>query len=156
MKQILKQVFLNVFLTAFFVVIFAFVPMTSLTNAQTSTTPKTTGTTTGTTTTTTTSGDRIQGGLDAIGTAFPDTVVAKDSTLSSLAVRVINIALYLAAIIAVIFVIIGGYQYIFSAGNDETAKTGRKTLTNALIGLTIIVLSYIIVQVVYKFLTDQT
>lgn len=97
----------------------------------------------------------IQGGLDDIKDAFPDTVVDKDSTPQELAKRVIEYALYLSAIIAVIFIIYGGYQYIFSGGSDDMAKNGRQTLTNALIGLTIIVLAFIIVQVVYRFLTDD-
>ena len=98
---------------------------------------------------------KVQEGLTAISDAFPDTVVDKDSTPQELAKRVIEYALYLSAILAVIFIIYGGYLYIFSGGSDDKAKEGRKTLTNALIGLTLIVLAYIIVQVVYRFLTDD-
>lgn len=102
------------------------------------------------------SGDgKVQEGLTAISDAFPDTVVDKDSTPQELAKRIIEYALYLSAILAVLFIIYGGYLYIFSAGSDDKAKEGRKTLTNALIGLTLIVLAYIIVQVVYRFLTDD-
>lgn len=143
----MKQLITNVLVTIVFVSIFALIPVstTYYAHAQTSTT-----------TTTTSSGDRVQSGLDSISSAYPDTVVTKDSTLASLAKKVIDVALYVSAMLAVLFIIYGGYQYIFSAGNDETAKSGRKTLFNALIGLAIIVLSYIIVQVVYRFLTNQT
>lgn len=90
-------------------------------------------------------------GLRAIQAAFPGSQRATD--FPTLVRIIINWALYLSAIIAVIFIIIGGYFYITSAGNESQATKGRTTLTNALIGLAIIVLSYMIVQVVYNFLT---
>ena len=65
---------------------------------------------------------------------------------------VINWALYLAGAIAVIFVILGGYRYVTSAGNEEAATKGRKTIVNALIGLVFIILAYVIVNAVANFL----
>lgn len=64
-----------------------------------------------------------------------------------LAKNVFNIMLYLAGVIAVLYVIIGGYQYLTSGGNDEQAEKGKNTVTNALIGLIIIVLAFTIVNV---------
>lgn len=96
--------------------------------------------------------DCAQAGLQDVGVAFPGGA-KRDYNIRDIAKLVINWALYLAAIIAVIFIIIGGFLYITSAGNDAQAKKGRETLTNALIGLTIIILSYLIVQIVYNFLT---
>ncbi len=49
--------------------------------------------------------------------------------------------------------IIGGYQIMTAAGNETRAKDGRKTLTNALIGLAIVLLSYVIIQAVISFVT---
>lgn len=100
-------------------------------------------------------GDQIQKGLSDIADPFPDTVVDKDTTPQELAKNIIEYALYLSAIIAVLFIIYGGYQYMFSGGSDDRAKAGRKTLTNAIIGLVIVVLAYVIIQVVYRFLTDD-
>ncbi len=56
--------------------------------------------------------------------------------------------------VAVIFIIVGGFIYMTSAGDQTKATKGRQTLVNALIGLTLVVLSYIIVQLVYRFLTS--
>ena len=61
---------------------------------------------------------------------------------------IINIILGFAGLIAVLFVIIGGFQYIFSGANEELAESGKKTLKNAVIGVVIIVLSFVIVNVV--------
>lgn len=65
-----------------------------------------------------------------------------------------NILLPLAGLVAVLFIIIGGYRYIVSAGSEEQAEAGKKTLTNAVIGLVIIILSYVIVTVVATTLLE--
>jgi len=61
---------------------------------------------------------------------------------------IIRILLMIGGAIAVLFVIIGGYQYLTSGGNEEAAEKGRKTVTNALIGVVVVVLSWVIVNVV--------
>jgi hypothetical protein len=70
-----------------------------------------------------------------------------------LAVKLIRILLYFAGIVAVIMAIIGGYQIMTAAGNATQAANGRKTLTNAIIGLIIVILSYFIIQAVVSFVT---
>lgn len=101
---------------------------------------------------TTQGGDRVQAGLEGIRVAFPEGA-RENVDVAAVARKVINWALYLAAIIAVIFIIIGGFMYITSAGDQTKATKGRQTLVNALIGLTLVVLAYIIVQIVYRFIT---
>lgn len=68
---------------------------------------------------------------------------------------VINIILSVTALIALLFLIIGGFWYITSAGNEETAEKGKNTVINAIIGLVIIALSYVIVRVVINFVTSS-
>lgn len=82
-----------------------------------------------------------------------NSIAGGEPTVASLAVRVIRILLYFAAIIAVIMAIIGGYRVMTAGGNEAQAATGRKTLTNAIIGLAITILAYIIVQAVINFIT---
>jgi hypothetical protein len=59
-----------------------------------------------------------------------------------------RILLPLSGTVALLFIIIGGYQYITSGINEEMAESGKKTLQNAIIGLIIVILSYLIVTVV--------
>jgi ABC-type transport system involved in Fe-S cluster assembly fused permease/ATPase subunit len=80
----------------------------------------------------------------------------EESSLADIFVLVINWALGIAFIIAVIMLIYGGFRYILSAGNEEGAKTGRTAIFNALIGIVIIVLSYIVVQIVYRFISGNS
>jgi amino acid transporter len=66
----------------------------------------------------------------------------------SIAVWIITTIVSLCAIIAVLFIIIGGFTYMTSAGNEERAKAGKKRVVNAIIGLIIIMLSYTIITVI--------
>jgi hypothetical protein len=63
--------------------------------------------------------------------------------------------LYFAGSIAVLFIIIGGMQYILSGANEDLAKRGKTTLQNAVIGLIIVILSYLIVTVVVNTLFNN-
>ena len=104
----------------------------------------------------TSSSDKVQGGLNDIKGAYPSGRAQGDGVedIDSLAKTIIEWALYLAAIVAVVFIIIGGYYYITARGNDTQVAQGRKTLVNALIGLVLIVLSFLIVQIVYRFIVE--
>jgi len=79
---------------------------------------------------------------------------AANGTLTGLITTVINWMLALAGLIAVLFLIIGGFWYITSAGNEETAEKGKNTAINAIIGIVIIVLSYVIVNVVANLVSS--
>lgn len=79
-----------------------------------------------------------------------------DGTVSSMFRLILNWALTIAFLGAVIYLIYGGFLYIASAGNAEQASKGRATLINALIGIVIIVLSYTIVQIVYRFVSGSS
>jgi uncharacterized membrane protein YjgN (DUF898 family) len=91
------------------------------------------------------------------GLCIPDspfkTGLASKGTLSDLISEVLKILLTLAGIVAVILIIIGGFQYMTAGGNEEQAEKGRKALTNAVIGLVIVMLSYVIVAVISNTLT---
>jgi hypothetical protein len=76
------------------------------------------------------------------------------TSVNQLIRTVINWMLGVAFGIAVLFLIIGGFWYITSAGNEETAEKGKGTAVNAIIGIVIIILSYVIVNVVSNLVTN--
>lgn len=82
--------------------------------------------------------------------------LAGTKTLSELVTAVIKYLLYLSGIIAIIFIILGGFWYMTAGGNDEQAEKGQKALTNAVIGLVLVILAYVIVNVVVNTLTSGT
>ena len=85
---------------------------------------------------------------DSNGLCLPDNGSATPTTASVLILRAINILLGIATAVAVLFIVWGGFQYIFSGGNQETAEAGQKTVVNSLIGLVIIALAFMIVIIV--------
>lgn len=86
----------------------------------------------------------------------PTSGLPKVCTAGSAISWITNMALGFAGVIAVVFIIIGGYMYLTSAGNDEAAEKGRKVLTNSIIGLIIIILAATIIRVVVSTLDTKT
>jgi hypothetical protein len=85
-----------------------------------------------------------------------NTGLPNESNFTAFMMRIINIALAVAGLIAVLFLIIGGFRYITSAGNEETAEQAKKIITNAIIGIVVIILSFVIVRVITNALiTNQ-
>lgn len=64
-----------------------------------------------------------------------------------------NFLLSLGGIIAVLFIVIGGYNYIYG-GMTEQKDKGKKTIVHALMGLVIGILSWVIVQVIITAVTS--
>jgi hypothetical protein len=67
--------------------------------------------------------------------------------------RLINIILFnaltISGIIALFFLVIGGFGVIMSAGGDpKKLESGQKTITGAIIGLVLVVAAYWIVQLI--------
>lgn len=102
--------------------------------------------------------DGVSDGLDKLktqtGNSYPTTVLGGKKTAPEILGTIINIMLGIGFAIAVVMVIYGGYQYITSAGNEEKATSGRQTIFYALIGLVIIVLSFVIVSAVLNFVRN--
>ena len=67
---------------------------------------------------------------------------------SDVIIFAINYLLVFSGSVTVLFLIIGGFWYLTSAGNEEQAEKGKKTLINSVIGLVIIMLSFAIVKIV--------
>lgn len=76
--------------------------------------------------------------------------------VNSLIHTVINWMLGIAFGVAVLFLIVGGFWYITAAGNEETAEKGKGTVINAIIGIVIIILSYVIINVVANLVSQPT
>ena len=65
-----------------------------------------------------------------------------------LAINIIEILLHIVAYVSIAFIIVGGFKYITSAGSPDGNEKGRKTITNAVIGLIISIISIGIVNFV--------
>jgi type IV secretion system pilin len=76
----------------------------------------------------------------------PDT--AGEGSIRVLIVRMVNYFLGFLGLLAVIMVIYGGVTYVTSAGEDEKIQNAKKIIMYALIGLIIILLSFVIVKAI--------
>lgn len=59
---------------------------------------------------------------------------------------IFNIAYGIAGLVAVAYLIVGGYQFVTSSGNPDSATAAKSTITNAIIGLIIILVSYLVIR----------
>ncbi|OGE82383.1 MAG: hypothetical protein A3B10_02810 [Candidatus Doudnabacteria bacterium RIFCSPLOWO2_01_FULL_44_21] len=72
----------------------------------------------------------------------------QSSTFTTVFNYYIKVFLGVVGVLAVAFLIYGGFRYITSAGNEEQAESAKKIIQNSIIGLIIIILSYVIVIVI--------
>jgi hypothetical protein len=72
------------------------------------------------------------------------------------AARLINVALGFLAIIAVIIVLIGGFQYMLSGGDTTKTENARKLIVSGIIGLAIILSAWAITSFVISRLVTAT
>ena len=67
---------------------------------------------------------------------------------------VVNILSLIIGSVAVIMIIIGGFKYITSNGNDSNVASAKNTIMYAIIGLVIVALAQFIVRFVLSRITD--
>jgi hypothetical protein len=70
------------------------------------------------------------------------------TSLRSLILTIVDYFLGFLGLLAVIMVVYGGVTYVSSAGNDEAVGKAKKIIMYALIGIVIILLSFVIVKAV--------
>lgn len=80
-----------------------------------------------------------QGEQDGLGNCVPK--VTFPEGFWPIAFAVVDMLLYLAGILAVIFIIVGGFAYMTAGGNPEKAAEARKKVFNAAVGLVIVLLA---------------
>lgn len=87
---------------------------------------------------------------DAAPAAGTCTASGSDATIkaNSLIKNIINIFSLVVGIVAVMMIIIAGFRYITSGGNDGNVSSAKNTILYAVIGLVIVALAQIIVRFV--------
>ena len=84
----------------------------------------------------------------------PEAVRVAPRSVNDVLIRIINFGLSIAAVVAIAFLVYGGFQYMTAGLSEKNAEKGKKTILNALIGLSIIILAYVIVGTVAGSLSD--
>jgi len=76
--------------------------------------------------------------------------------LRKTATGIINVALSLLGIVAVVVILIGGFQWMTAGGNEEKVTEARKRIFQGIIGLAIILSAWAIAYFVIQQLSQQT
>lgn len=84
---------------------------------------------------------------DAAGKTIPGDI-ATLNCIGPLFQNVVNWLLIFAGVVALFFVIFSGFKYITSGGDPKQLEGARHTLTYAIIGLLVILLSFFIINLI--------
>ena len=72
-------------------------------------------------------------------------------TLPNIVPVVIQMILIVAALVALVFLIVGGIKWITSGGDKTAVESARGTITSALIGLLIVFAAWAIIRLIEYF-----
>jgi hypothetical protein len=84
-------------------------------------------------------------------------VASTDATtkINDIVHTIVNLLSALVGIVAVIMIIIGGFRYITSGGNDASVTSAKNTILYAIIGLVVVALAQLIVRFTLSKLTNS-
>ncbi len=85
-----------------------------------------------------------------------DNLAVQGGDFQVIIARLINVALGFLGVIAVVIVLIGGFQYLTSGGNEEKTAGARKMIFSGIIGMAIILSAWAIARFVLSSLASAT
>lgn len=77
------------------------------------------------------------------------TITTSAPTIDVIITGAIQLALATGGLLFFFMLILGGFRYLTSGGDEKAAQEARRTLTNAGIGLVIIMASFLIAQLLF-------
>lgn len=80
----------------------------------------------------------------------------KESDINSIFATVVGVVLTVAAVVAFFYLIVSGFQYITAGGDAAKAQTARQGIVNALIGVVVILIAYIVLRYVSGLFSAPT
>lgn len=75
-----------------------------------------------------------------------DVTMVDNLTIGYIISKILPYIFVIAGLILFIFLIVGGFELLTSAGNPESIKKGQEKITSALVGFIIIFLAYWLTQ----------
>ena len=73
------------------------------------------------------------------------------TTLGGLIKTILNTVLFVPFVAALVFLIYGGIRWILSGGDKEGTTKAKETITSALLGLAVVVGSWVLINIVLTF-----
>lgn len=81
-------------------------------------------------------------------TNLEDTDVATIGSLSSLFANVIRAVTAISGVVLFVMLVVGGFTFLFSGGDQKKLEKAKGTITNAIIGLVVLVGSFLMLLVI--------
>jgi len=86
---------------------------------------------------------------------FTQTTGLPETDLVTVIGNVVKVVIGFLGLVATIIIIIGGFQWMTSGGNEEKIGNAKKLMINGLIGLVICLLAYAIAAFVINILSEK-
>ncbi|MBI5622053.1 hypothetical protein HY933_04300 [Candidatus Falkowbacteria bacterium] len=93
---------------------------------------------------------------DSLGLGYATATGLTSTDVRETAARIINVALGLLGIIAVVIILVGGFKWMVAGGNEEKVGEAKKLISAGVIGLVIIITAYAIAAFVINALIEAT
>jgi len=77
-------------------------------------------------------------------------------TIQGILKNLLNWMLEIVGVIALIGFAIAGIQYVLAAGDEKLAETAKKNMTNAIMGIVVVLASFVIIQAIDYALRAQS
>ncbi|MEK7538199.1 MAG: hypothetical protein AAB619_04485 [Patescibacteria group bacterium] len=79
-----------------------------------------------------------------------------NADLKQTVINILNLALGLLALVAVVMIIVGGFTWLTASGNEEKVDKAKKIISAAVIGLIIVLLAWAVVIFVARTTANVT
>lgn len=100
--------------------------------------------------------DELFGGEGAEGSEFADEAGLGDAELLDTVTSIIRVALGFLGVIAVVIILLGGFKWMTSQGNDVKVKEAQKLIFAGIVGLVIVLSAYAIANFVITKIAGVT
>jgi O-antigen/teichoic acid export membrane protein len=78
----------------------------------------------------------------------------QEYTLNEYVTYIYNFVAMAVGIVGVLMFLVGGFQYMISAGNKSVSGEAKKTMINAIIGIVLVLAAYIFLSTINKQLVN--
>lgn len=96
---------------------------------------------------------KFGGTTDGESVSLPNPLGVK--TISELIKRVFRYSLIIGSSLVGLFILIGAFYILTSGGNEDKLKTGKKTITYAVVGYAIILLAEGVIYIINELLSGS-
>ncbi|MEK7189898.1 MAG: pilin [Patescibacteria group bacterium] len=99
---------------------------------------------------------KVGGSNDVLGINYGGATGLGSKDVRTTVASIINVALGLLGIVAVVIILIGGFEWMTAGGNEEKTGEARNRIFAGIIGLAIILSAYALAQFVINSLQTAT